>query len=417
MKILHISTSDYGGAANATLRLHQGLLNAGNISKCLCLQQSNRKVAEVYGFERKKQTLFFRFLRKLGFSTSQADKNQRQIQGLEGKYEIFTFPNTDYDITKHPLVQEADLIHLHWVANFLDWPSFFISVKKPIVWTLHDMNPFQGGFHYADDMERNQKIFGKLELQMLDIKLKALKSVSSLTIITPSEWLTQASRNSAVLGRFPHQTIPYGLDTQLYRPLDKNFARQIFNLPQDKKLLLFVADTVANPRKGMDLLTEALRLLSEKDLVIVTIGGGNVGPLSDQQHIHLGRINDERLLTLAYSAADLFVIPSREDNLPNTVQESISCGTPVVGFQIGGIPDMLIEAKNGFLAPQQSPEALSQTLKKALDSNFDRTSIRKDAFKRYDQSVQAHRYLELYKEILSNHKNSKKNYRASKSAS
>lgn len=404
MKILHISTSNQGGAANAALRLHQGLLNAGNNSKYLCLQQSNRDIPEVYDFGRKKQTLFLRGLRKLGLSPSKADKNRRQIQGLEGKYEIFTFSNTDYDLTKHPLVQEADVIHLHWIANFLDWPSFFKSITKPIVWTLHDMNPFQGGFHYADDVERNQKIFGKIEQRLREIKLKALEGVRNLTITPPSEWLTQASRNSVLLGRFPHQTIPYGLDTQLFRPLDRNFARQVFNLPQDKKLLLFVADSVANPRKGMDLLVEALRLLPEKDVVIVTIGGGKVGQLSEQpEHIYLGRIQDERLMALAYSAADLFVIPSREDNLPNTVLESIACGTPVVGYQIGGIPDMLIEEKNGFLAPELSPEALAQTIQKALDTNFDRAWIRADAVQRFDQSVQAQRYLELYRDILSNH--------------
>ncbi len=408
MKIVHISTSDRGGAANAALSLHQGLLNSGKDSKYLCLNQSNRKASEVYGAGMEKQTLFLRVLRKLGLPPLQAKKNQRQIQSLEGKYEIFTFPNTDYDLTKHPLVLEADVIHLHWIANFLDWPSFFKSITKPIVWTLHDMNPFQGGFHYADDMERNKKIFGKLELQIRDIKLKALKGVHSLTIITPSEWLTQASQNSALLGRFPHQTIPYGLDTQLFRPLDKNFARQIFNLPQDKKLLLFVAETVANPRKGMDLLAEALQLMQEQNLVIVTVGGGNVRQISEQQvHIHLGRIHDERLLTIAYSAADLFVIPSREDNLPNTVLESIACGTPVVGYHIGGIPDILNEAKNGFLAEELSPEALAQTLQKALDTNFDLAWLREDALKRFDQSVQAQRYLELYHDILSNHKNSK----------
>lgn len=400
MKILHISTYDRGGAANAALRLHQGLLNLGKSSKFLCLHQSNRQIPEVYSFSRIEQALFLRGLKKLGLYQTQADKNQRQIQGLEGKYDFFSFPNTDYDLTKHPLVQEADVIHLHWVANLLDWPSFFKRLDKPIVWTLHDMNPFQGGFHYAMDVERNQGLFGSLESALQNIKAKSLEGVQNLTITPPSQWLTRESQSSAILGAFFHQTIPYGLDTDIFRPQDQDFSKKVFGIPKKRKVLLFVADSMENPRKGMDLLNQALLSCSNGNMVIVTIGGGRVESLPQEwEHLHLGRIQDERLMALAYSAADLFVVPSREDNLPNTVLESLACGTPVVGYSIGGIPDMVIDGKNGFLGPELSPEALALTIQKALDFTFNRAWIREDALRRFDQSVQAQRYIKLYKSI------------------
>jgi glycosyltransferase involved in cell wall biosynthesis len=158
------------------------------------------------------------------------------------------------------------------------------------------------------------------------------------------------------------------LDSEIFAPRDKNYSREVLNIPKDKKVILFVADSIDNNRKGFIFLKRAIEQLSDPNLVICAIGDKNNGLGVIDNVIELGTIYDERMMSIAYSAADLYVIPSLMDNLPNTVLESLMCGTPVVGFPVGGIHDMIQDGVNGFITEEISVDSLVKTLNKFLNN-------------------------------------------------
>lgn len=423
MKILIVNTYDRGGAANSCKRLHLGLLLKGMDSKVLLKsKQKNWPKCSEFMFpdnllstQQKIRTKFKRIFRELKIYSpkSKKDVNQDFLNNREKGLELYSFPNFNIDITESDLYKEADVINLHWVANFLDYESFFKKNKKPVVWTLHDMNPFSGGEHYEEiflgiDENGNPIERQKTELEIklsnknLALKQEILSKVDNLTIVAPSKWLVQEAQKSEVFKGFKIHYIPYGLDPNIYKPRKQDYSRDILNIPQGKKVVLFVADSISNNRKGFIFLKKALEQLNDSNLVLCAIGSKNSSFKSFDNIIELGSINDERLMSIAYSAADVFVIPSLMDNLPNTVLESLMCGTPVIGFPVGGILDMIQHAENGYITDEISVQSLKSTLSKFLtaENNFDRLSIRENAIKKYDQKIQADNYISLFNDIF-----------------
>lgn len=308
------------------------------------------------------------------------------------------------------MYQEAEIINLHWVANFLDYPTFFKRNTKPIVWTLHDENPFTGGEHYKEEIigmddngypiyrtitKKEEQIFNKI----LEIKKRALENVKDLTIITPSQWLSNEAKNSELFKKFPVITIPYGIEENIFKPYDVQLIRRKFNLPINKKVVLFVAQQVTNFRKGFVFLLKAIEYLEREDIYLIAVG--NSRNLNGRIH-GLGFINDDKIMSEIYSAADIFVLPSLIDNLPNTMLESIMCGTPVVAFPAGGIPEVIKTGVNGILAEQISAKALAEAINDALDNLhlFDSKKISSEAVTKFNLDVQAKKYIDLYKQIL-----------------
>jgi glycosyltransferase involved in cell wall biosynthesis len=205
----------------------------------------------------------------------------------------------------------------------------------------------------------------------------------------------------------PVSVIPYGLDTSVFAPRDKKAARSVLGIPQDARVVLFVSSSFENPRKGMQLLTKALAAFEARnDLVLISLGEAQSFKLpGNMQHLPLQQITDDRFMSLVYSAADIFVQPSLQDNLPNTVMESLACGTPVVGCSIGGIPDMVQPGQTGLLV-EPNAEALHAGITELLE-NPGRLEImagkaREIALARYSIEIQARRYYGLYQNILSN---------------
>lgn len=421
MKILIVNTFDTGGAANACLRLHQGLLKEG-IDSHVLLNNKSKNIAftNVLKPKKLKHNLLeklkyksIRILKELKLIGVKQSKQYRFIKSRDTRLELFKFPNSNFDITKYDLYKDSEIVNLHWVANFLDYKSFFKKNTKPVVWTLHDMNPFSGGEHYTEEylgidesgfpVKRN---ISEEELLVskknIAIKIQSLSKVDNLTIVTPSEWLANEAKKSEVFKGFPIYCIPNGLDAEIYKPRDKDYSRELLNIPKDKKVVLFVADSISNNRKGFIFLKKAFEQLANANLVLCAIGSKNSNLESLNNIIELGSIQDERLMSIAYSAADVFVIPSLMDNLPNTVLESLMCGTPVIGFPIGGIPDMIQDGENGFLTKEISVSSLLETLNKFLNSSetFDINKIRENAVKKYDQKIQASNYIKLFESIL-----------------
>lgn len=402
MKPLLINTYDRGGAANSCIRLHDGLL-AQKVQSTLLLKNKSLGIKEAVvfnpklTFQDKLSHKIKRILIKL--KLAKEDKLWRETAFKHSRpkgLESFSFPYSDTDIHQSTHYQTSDIINLHWVAGLLDFPTFFNKNKKPIVWTLHDQNPFLGGEHYAERFlgidENGYPIPRKYtpaelleEKRLLKIKQKALQGVQNIHIVSPSRWLLESSQNSALFSKFPHYHIPYGYPTHIFKPYNMTFCRDVLGIPHDKKVLLFVADSVDNSRKGYVFLQKALDKLSEsyQNQVVLCAIGSKASLSTDKQVIELGRINDERLMAMAYSAADVFVIPSLEDNLPNTMLESLLCGTPVIGFQNGGIPDVVINQKTGYLCPEISVQSLTETIEKFLDNTviFDREKIANDTAK------------------------------------
>lgn len=408
MKVVHISTYDTGGAAVAALRLHAGLLEEKIDSSFLCLRKATHKQG-VYRYEQayKKQNIIRRILSRVGIhQLSVEQKNNESIKGLQGEYEKpFSFPATNYFVEQHELVKEADIIHLHWIAEFINYPSFF-AVNKPIVWTLHDMNPFLGGFHYNGDDERNAIAYKKVNNEALHVKADAISKVQRLTVVSPSCWLLKSAENSNMFKQAKFEHIRYGLDTNIFRLQNKAFARSVFDIPADATVLLFVSESINNYRKGFELVADAFKhLYVRKKCILLTVGAAyNNFPESDHT-LHLGSINDERLMSLVYAAADLFILPSREDNFPNVMLESLSCGTPVLAFKTGGMAEEIKDGFNGILAAEISGSAIANAINDFTEQQFDfnQQAIRTKAIERYALAKQASAYREVYSSMLVDH--------------
>lgn len=393
MKILLINTYEQGGAATACIRLHKGLLKAGFDSKLLLRNYESSDLPETYRvYESNGKWRIKKIQQELI-----GNRNYKLPKTLSEYAPHFYFPQSAYDLSKHPLVQWADVINLHWVCDFLDY-SFFYKVHKPIFWTLHDLFPFTGGQAYENILPKEK--FTKWIQQNIKTKAKAYEHSYIEGIIVLNEWMKRLSSHSNLLDSFPHYLIPNGIDVSIFKVYNQAFARRIFDLPTDKKVLLFVADNTKDERKGFRHLLAALPLLEAQNTVLAVLGS-RVHQLQEHENmIKLGRIEDERLMALAYAASDVFVIPSVEDNLPNTVVESLCCGTPVVGFHIGGIPDMVHDGENGFLADVIDSVQLASKIDQALTHVFDRTTIHLEAAKKYNQQRQATAYADLFAQSL-----------------
>jgi glycosyltransferase involved in cell wall biosynthesis len=418
MKILHINSYDYGGAAIAAIRLHKALLGKGVDSSILFYTKTNNSVPNSYAYvnNSKIRPAFIKrqWIRIKNKLFSKFTPNYRNNQKLKNKpegFEMFSFNPTDFDITKQKIYQEADIIHLHWIAGFVDF-RFFKKNTKPVIWTLHDMNPFTGGCHYScvcenyiSDCINCPQLNGTKNSNnsFIDQQYKKSNLVGQSLIITaPSKWLTMSSAKSRLFRSFEHITIPYSLDLSVFKPLNKSFCRSVLSLPQEKRILLFVSADIENQRKGFDLLINALSKIDKSDVQLCAVRERNTSINYDCDITFLGRISDERLMTLTYSAADVFVLPSREDNLPNVMLESIACGTPVIAFPVGGIVDIIKTGFNGILAENITSDSLAIVLIDYLMNKykFNREEISKSARVNFSPILQAERYLRLYMRML-----------------
>lgn len=418
MNPLLINAKDIGGAANACLRLHQGLLDQGVNSKVVLKNKTNTESPETYQINLKALNRSFgtkisekslSILKELGLYKKK--ENLFLIQRSKG-LEMFSYPQSNYDLTNATLYQQADIINLHWVADFLDYTTFFKRNKKPLVWTLHDQNPFTGGEHFKEAIygidKRGYPIQRELSKQekekfkeVVEIKQNALQGVTNLRIVALCDWMKAEVENSNLFNKFKVHTIPNGLDSNVFKPRDKYFSRELLNLPQHKEVLLFVSDARVN-RKGFEYLLKAFEQINHKEFVLLSIGSKCSELIENDNLMELGYIKDELLMSVIYSAADVFVIPSLMDNLPNTVLESMMCGTPVIGFPVGGIPDMVQDGENGYLTSEISVPDLAKTIEKFFEtsSSFNKEKIRDNAVRKYDLTVQAKNYINMYKDML-----------------
>jgi glycosyltransferase involved in cell wall biosynthesis len=286
----------------------------------------------------------------------------RQMPGYQAA-EMFSLPASVVDFRKVGKVfEQSDVVHLHWVVGMFDYEhAGDVLADKPMTWTLADMNAFTGGCHYSEGCEefkrecRNCPLLGgdnDLAHRAWQIKKAAYDQLKHLHIICPSKWMADLARSSSLFGDKPVHYIPNAFPVDRFSPTNKTVARLALGLPTDKKLLIFGAESLTQVRKGGDKLKAALEHLKQaghlENVEIITFGKNTI-ELPVPVH-GLGHIADESYLAQAYSAADGFLFPSLEDNAPLTVGESLLCGTPVVTFPVGNVPDLVQHAETGYIA-------------------------------------------------------------------
>jgi glycosyltransferase involved in cell wall biosynthesis len=417
MRVLHLSTSDIGGgAARAAFRLHTGLLRLGVDSRMLVLKRQSGESS----------------VTKLNFAGDLPTRIRRSIHSkkihrdfatyrptLPPGYELFSDDRSETAFDLNRQLPPCDILNLHWVAGLIDHENFFPQLPKnlPLVWRLADMGALTGGCHYDNGCGKftarcgacpvlGSTMDNDLSRQVWLRKHHALQSIETnrMHLVGTSRWIAGEARRSSLLGRFASSIIPNGLDTDDFAPRDKGFARDTLGVPRDKKVVLFVADSSTIKRKGFDQLAEALAALrGRSDLFLLSVGGGKPDVV-DLPQLHLGRISHDRMLSIIYSAADVFVIPSLQESFGQTVTESLACGTPVVGFNTGGIPDMVRPGVTGFLAPVGNSTALAECISKVLEDPLASSQMsakcRQIAIDEYTMRLQAERYLELYRKLI-----------------
>lgn len=405
LKVVHISTSRFGGAGRAAFRLHEGLLTDPTISSTfISADHTINDLDQNYiNINYPKHQIYHRIANKCGFPILQFHKNIWRLAHLKGSHEIYSMPETDFVLENLDVIEEADIINLHWVSNFINYPAFFRAYKnKPIVWTLHDMNPFMGGFHYKNDFINNPS-YHLLENSLLNKKKESINTVRNLNIVAPSKWMMNEAIKSNVFNAAQQTTvIPYGLDLNKFKPIDKIEAKKKISLDTSLPCLLIIAQDLSTFRKGFDLFKKAIESINVKGFQLLTIGNHKLNLKLDFKLKELGNVTDDDLLSVAYSAADLFILPSREDNLPNVMLESFACGTPVLSFKVGGMLDWIKPGFNGLFSESQDSNGLKESIEKFLRSykQFDAQKIREFAQNNFSSEIQTKNYINFYQSIL-----------------
>ncbi len=404
MKVLIISTfDDRGGAAIAAQRLSDAL-NANGIEASILSRRSLP-----LPLWKKKWGGVPAVIERLGIFLANG-------MSLRNLFAIDTAACGE-DVTETKAFREADVINLHWInqgfVSLKELRKILCSGKK-VVWTMHDAWPTTGICHLTLGCDNFTRECGNCKYlrrkggndlsHSVWKKKKALFSQHDITFVTCSRWLYGEAMRSSLLGDRKVTVIPNPIDTAYYAPQDRTACRSLLNLPQDKKLLLFVAQSVSNPYKGMDYLAEAVNRMGDKDVELVMLGGKETGMAErmNTTRVHvMGYVNDADTIRKVYSAADAFVLPSLSENLPNTIMEAMACGTPCVGFNVGGIPEMIDHLENGYVADYKDATSLAEGIRfVTAEGNAERLSeaAREKAVRCYGEKSVAERYGKVYKE-------------------
>ncbi|MBE9120737.1 glycosyltransferase family 4 protein [Tychonema sp. LEGE 07199] len=413
MKVVLLNSSDTeGGAARAAYRLHQGLQGIG-VSSQMLVKNKKSGDSSIISSQNTITNKLDKIISTLYNSPLRLYPERRPV--------IFStewLPDSlDVQISKI----KPDIINLHWVCGGYLQVESIPRFNQPLVWTLHDMWPFTGGCHYSEECDRYTESCGScpqlhsskdwdMSRWVWRRKAKSWKNLN-LTLVSPSVWLAKCASSSSLLKDYRVEVIPYGINTQKYKPINREWVREILNLPQDKQIVLFGCASGTGDRwKGFNLLVSALQSLSKSgwsDRIELLVFGSsepsNPIELGFKAH-YLGKFADDISLAIVYAAADVFVAPSIYDNLPNTVMEAAACGIPSVGFKIGGMPDLIDHCSNGYLAKPYETEDLARGIAWVLEDSERHQKLCRNAREKVEAKftleVQAREYQKLYEEVL-----------------
>lgn len=419
MKVLIVNTSQAtGGAAIAASRLTDALAASGVDARMLVRDAkagSSQAVVLPATWRNK-----IRFVYERGVIWLNNGLQRNNLFALD-------IANTGVDITRLPEFREADIIHLHWINQgmlSLDGIGRILRSGKPVVWTMHDMWPFTGICHYADGCDnfstqccRCPQLNG--HGQRADLawrtfcRKKQIYSHAPIAFVGCSKWIADLARTSALLPGHTVTAIPNPIDTTLFAPADKQAARKALGLSPDRNYILFTAMKVTDPRKGFRLLQHSIRLWAKDNPDVASrtemlIVGRDAAALADGFGLTVrpfGYVNDTSTMINLYNAASVYVTPSQQDNLPNTIMEAMACGVPCIGCDTGGIPEMIDDGINGIIVKSNADrvrefaDAISRVL--SPDENHRMSAAaRRKVTECYSPDVVARQYINLYNRLL-----------------
>lgn len=408
MKIVHINFSDtHGGAAIAANRHCVAMRKKGIDAYLLVSHQYENNKSYIVRIRKNKVKAFI--IEKIFYYS------QKVILNLLKPIGVFSFPVLGNSLCKHPLLLEADAIYLHWINHSMVSIAeieHLLQMGKPVFWYFHDMYPMTGGCHYSLECNKYETECNKCpfikNFSLFDVAQKQLQSkirhwnrYKNLHIVTPSLWLGKCAKKSAVFKNNNILHCPNIIDTDKFKPIDKKVAKLLFNLNGDKRTIMFGAENVGNIYKGWNYLRDALNLLDKDQYQCLILGGYNeVLEKSIQLDVlFTGYLHDEYSLILAYNAADILVTPSLADNFPNVILEAMSCGTPCVGFKVGGIPELIIDRETGYIANYKDADELAKGIKWCVQESTHYLALGQKARSFIINHCSYHRVLELHTEL------------------
>jgi glycosyltransferase involved in cell wall biosynthesis len=403
-KVVHIQKSILS-TGRAPLRLHNAFLEHGIDSKILSMD------FDVNLTDRIKQTS--RGSRVI----ARVDQFFQSVltRKIDSKYGLYSFLFFGTDISKTELIKQADIIYVHWVqGGFLNLSSYRCLAKlgKPVVIVMHDMWTITGGCHHSFDCKKytiecsdcpmfsGRQIFN-WPLHEFRMKRRMYSEFSNFYFVSPSKWLYSCAKESKLTKDKPVYHIPNILDTRVFKSVDKRFARKVLGLPEEGIIVSFGAFFLSSAYKGWLELSRALQKLKklwpQENITVLVFGGGFNSKIAEQIPFttrFMGFLKDEYSTVLIYNSTDVFVTPSLADNFPTTVLESLACGTSVVGFNIGGIPDMIQHKENGYLAEYKNADDLAAGIKYCIENNV-KGKLHQD----FQASRLIKKHLDLFRDI------------------
>ncbi|PKL40240.1 MAG: glycosyl transferase family 1 [Candidatus Riflebacteria bacterium HGW-Riflebacteria-1] len=415
MKILLVNYSDTsGGAARATFRLHKGLQSEGVLSELL-VQEKNSDDYTVAVTASK----FFQY-----FPNIMPIIDSLPLRLYPKRKKLLLFSPSWFSLnnfTRQINESDADLVHLHWICGGLLTIEDLAKIKKPIVWSLHDDWAFTGGCHVKWECEKYKEKCGfcpnlssksdkDLSRRGWKRKKNTYEKLSNLVIVGPSLWLQNCAKESSLFHSFKTVSLPNPINTNIFKPISRQVARELWSLPLNKRIVLFGAmNAASDPNKGFNFLREALLCLKSKNIELVVFGSSKTKESPDFGFpVHyVGRLYDDISLRALYSAADVMVVPSLQEAFGQTASESMACGTPVVGFGATGLLDIIDHKINGYLARPYLAGDLAQGIEWILNSPHYSglcQAAREKIVNCFDTNVVVRKYIMLYEEVLLNEK-------------
>ena len=405
VRIVHIQNSILA-TGRAPLRLHKALTEVDIDSSMLTMNfdiNLTDRIIEAGRNPRIKAKLDF-FLQS--FITRKINRN----------FGSFSFPILGTDISDYELIRNSDIIYLHWVqGGFLNFSDYrhLARLGKPVIIFMHDMWSITGGCHHSFLCEKYMtKCFecpmfqkkGLIDWVAMEFnrKMKLYSGFNNFYFVSPSKWLFNCAKQSSLTKDKSIFHIPNIIDSNLFKPVGKKFARQILNLNEDEIVVAFGAILITSAYKGWTELLNALNILSKdkyvRKITVLIFGGGYNKEIEDAVPFKtrfMGFLKDEYSTVLVYNAIDVFVTPSLADNLPTTVLECQACGTPVVGFEVGGIPEIIKHKENGYLAKYKDAEDIANGIRFCLSSK-----IRGRLLPEFEKSVLLKKHIDLMNSVL-----------------
>ncbi len=409
LRVAHLSGLWKAGAG-AMVRIHDGLLAEGVQSRIHSASPIDQSLSHAFSLPLIAPTKIERLSRKLRRDANDWQRRIRQAQKTNATFEAFSPPVAieSHDLTA--VLDKIDILHLHWAGSYFDFDQFFPQVRVPVVWTLHDQNPYMGGFHYQGDVDAASSML-PLEYECRDIKRDAISRLN-LSVVGNSDWNCNLARSTGVLPTQTHvQRIYLPLPVDQYYPASKIESKRKLGIDPSRFVIGFACAAMSNRRKGfIDLVSAIERLPSSvrANTTLLSFGYPPTRELRERVAVpwmHMGQPSGGIEQSPVYSAMDTFVIPSLEEAFGQTALEALACQTPVIGTKVGGIPEMIVNEVTGLITPPRSPHVLAECLERYFDDVELRTQCgvrgREYAVSNHSPGAISRAYVKLYREAIS----------------